>query len=90
MDMLQRAALNRAKDALMFAFSEPMRLDLLAETGIDDVNSMLLVGRSPDDRLQVLLPPTESMRPDQMLALLLTCCQALIEGAEKVAREDPQ
>jgi hypothetical protein len=86
MDTLQRAALNRAKDALMFAFSEPMRLDLLAETGIDDVNSMLLVGHSPDERLQVLLPPCEAMRPDQMLALLLTCAQALIESVER--RED--
>jgi hypothetical protein len=86
MDTLQRAALNRAKDALMFAFSEPMRLDLLAETGIEDVNAMLLVGRSPDDRLQVLLPPSEAMGPDQMLALLLTCCQALIESVER--RED--
>ena len=88
--MLQRAALSRAKDALLFAFGEEMRLDLLAETDVTDVNAALLVGRSPDDRLQVLLPPSDAMRPDQMLALLLTCAQALIEGFERVSMEDPQ
>ena len=83
MDILQRAALGRARDALMFAFSEPMRLDLLAETGITDVNAMLLVGRSPDDRLQVLLPPIDRVGADQVVALLLSCVQACIESVER-------
>lgn len=83
MDILQRAALGRARDALMFAFSEPMRLDLLAETGIKDVDAALLVGRSPDDRLHVLLPPIERVGADQVVALLLTCVQACIDSVER-------
>jgi len=83
MDMLQKAALDRAKSAILFAFSEPMRLNLLAETGIDKVEEFLHVGRSPDSRLHVLLPEIEKLRPDQALALLLTCAQALIDAVEK-------
>ena len=83
MNTLQRAALSRAKDAILFAFGSEMRMDLLAETGVTDVNAALLVGRSPDDRLQVLLPPVETMGPDQLLALLLTCAQAVIDSVER-------
>jgi hypothetical protein len=85
MNALQRAALRRAQDAILFAFSEDMRLDLLAETGIDDVNAALRVGRSPDNRLQVLLPPIETTSADKVVALLLTCVQAVLDSAERAS-----
>ena len=81
--MLQLAALSRAKDAILFAFSEPMCMDLLAETGIDDVDSALLVSRSPDQRLQILLPPIDKVSADQVVALLLTCVQAVLDNVER-------
>ena len=83
MNILQRAALSRARDAILFAFSEPMRMDLLAETGIENVDAALLVARSPDNRLQVLLPPIDRVGADQVVALLLTCVQAVLDNAER-------
>jgi len=64
-----------------------MRMDLLAETGIENVDAALLVARSPDNRLQVLLPPIDKMGPDQVVALLLTLVQACINSVEQSAAE---